>query len=325
MLASLFKTRVTWIVFATALITSQLSSVAEDGSSSFKSAEDAYMVGAAFLNADKKSEARGPLEAALSLAKDNEYRVKCHQALLRVYRGIPEFEPFRDSAEYIIRHSTKTYERSLTRSSLLSFAYNRGQLDALVTRYEKKLDAEPEDEPTVYVLSELYSRSRRDPKRTIELMELLERLSPEDEKPEPGSKQAIAADARMAIQKGNLAREYVRGKEYAKSAQTYQQAAALDTTTESWNLKEAASAWLKAGDRDKAMEMVKQAEKLPAESRNDSLAHFFHRHMGDLYTEFGKPDLAIPHYEVAVQKTTIEGYRTDTQKSLDEARAAAAQ
>ena len=129
----------------------------------------------------------------------------------------------------------------------------------------------------------------------------------------------------MAIQKANLAREYVRGKEYAKAGETYQQAAALDTKTESWNLKEAASAWLKTGNRGKAMEIVEQADKLPAESRNDSLAHFFHRHMGDLYTDLGKPDKAIAHYEIAVQKTTIEGYRSDTQKSLDEARAAAAQ
>ncbi|WP_372723338.1 tetratricopeptide repeat protein [Novipirellula sp.] len=312
-------------LLATTLFASPLSSRAEDAPSSFESAEDAYLVGAAFLNANKKSEARGPLEAALSLAKDDELRVKYHQALLRVYRDIPEFEPFRDSAEYIIRHSKKAYERSLTRSSFVAFAYNRGQLDALAARYEKKLDAEPKDEPTVYILSELYSRLRRNPKRTIELMELLQEISPQAETPEPGSQQAIAAATRMEIQKGNLAREYLRGKEYAKAAQTYQECAELDTATKSWNLKEAANAWLKAGNREKALEMVKRAEKLPAESRNDSLAHFFHRHMGDLYIEFQMPDKAIPHYEIAIQKTTIEGYKSRTQKSLDDARATVAE
>ncbi|MEZ6087565.1 MAG: hypothetical protein R3C05_05975 [Pirellulaceae bacterium] len=35
--------------------------------------------------------------------------------------------------------------------------------------------------------------------------------------------------------------------------------------------------------------------------------------------QLGNPKQAIPHYEKAIQKTTIEGYLKDTKASLQEA------
>ncbi len=59
---------------------------------------------------------------------------------LPAYRAIPEFEPFQTAAEFVIANSPQSAERSLTRRSFLSFAYNRGQLDNLVKRYETMLE-----------------------------------------------------------------------------------------------------------------------------------------------------------------------------------------
>ena len=41
--------------------------------------------------------------------------------------------------------------------------------------------------------------------------------------------------------------------------------------------------------------------------------------MGDTFMALGKAKQAIPHYEIALKKTTIDGYVKGTQASLQEA------
>lgn len=61
------------------------------------------------------------------------------------------------------------------------------------------------------------------------------------------------------------------------------------------------------------------AEKVEPEKRNDQLAHFFHRNLGDIFMQLNQPKKAIPHFEIAIEKTNIEGYVKDTKSSLAEA------
>ena len=283
----------------------------------FRSVEEAYRVGVAFYNSDNYQAARAPLEAALKLAGDDETRLKIYEALLPAYRLIPEFEPFQTAAEFIIAHSQRDAQRSLTRRAFISFAYNRGQIDNLIQRYEERLAKQRDDWMAVYLLSEIYPATHKNPQRAIELMEQLAKLEAAQKKPADGREtpaETAALPAKIAREKGNLARQCVEAKQYRKAAEIYEEIAPLDPTTRAWNLKEAAAARLKDGNQEQALRLALLADQSPPEARNDLLAHFFHRNLADVLLAVGRADLAVPHYRTALEKTNIEGYVKDTRR-----------
>lgn len=128
-----------------------------------------------------------------------------------------------------------------------------------------------------------------------------------------------AEAAKISREKGKLAQQYIRAKEYRKAAELYEEIAPHDPTSHSWNLNEAAAAWLKLGNEKNALRLALATEKAPAEARNEQLTHFFERTLGDTFMTLGKPKKAIPHYEIALQTTTSESYLKDTKASLLEA------
>lgn len=284
----------------------------------YTDAEEAYRVGAAFYNSRSFKNSRAPLEAAIRLAKDDEMKLKAYQALLPAYREIPEFEPFQTAAEFVIANSPQSAERSLTRRALLSFAYNRGQLDNLAKRYEAMLEKDTKNYLGVYVLSEIYSTNDKNPKRAVELLKQLEQL---EAKKDPGTKkpETDRDKVKVAREKGKLAQQYVSAKEYKKAAKLYEEIAPLDPASNAWNLKEAANAWLKDKNKKEALRVAEAAEKVEPEKRNDQLTHFFHRNLGDIFMQLDQPAKAIPHFEIAIEKTNIEGYVKDTKSSLADA------
>lgn len=295
----------------------------------YSSAEEAFGVGAAFYNSRNFKASREPFEAALRLAQDDtDMKLKVYEALLPAYRLIPEFEPFQTAAEYVMKNHQQDAHRSITRRSFLSFAYNRGQIENLVKRYEKQLRKDPNDWLAVYLLSEIYSRelglppSASHSKRAIELLEQLTKLEAARQTAagkDPGALSPAQA-VKISREKAKLAQQYLRTKDYGKAAELYEEIAPLDPTTHAWNLKEAAAARLKLGDQKNALRLALAAEQVPAESRNDLLAHFFERNLADTFMALGEPKKAIPHYEIAIQKTDIEGYLKDTKASLQEAK-----
>ncbi len=277
--------------------------------SKFKTADEAFGVAASYYNSRNFAASREPFEAALILSgPDVEYRVKVFNALLASYRQLGTTEEFTHASEYIIRHSERDAEQSLTRRALLSFLYERGQLDPFITRHEARLKKNPKDRVSLYLLSELYSRMREDPARAIALIKQLGEVDGKDEG---------AVDVNLSTQ---LAMQHIRAKEYQKGAELYEKIAPLNETTAAWNWKEAAQAWLKLKQNDKALAAAKQADAAPIEKRNEQLTHFFHRGMGDVYLATGEPKLAIPHYEQAIATTKIEGYIKDCTASLAEAK-----
>lgn len=289
-----------------------------DKSIKYDTAEKAWGVGVALYNAKDFEASREPFEAALELAPDNEFRLKVYEALLPAYREIPEFEPFLTASEFIITHSKQDAHQSLARRAFLSFAYNRGQIKSLIEQYEERLQKDDKDRTAVYILSEIYTSADRNPKRAIELIEQLQKLDAENKKSDDKPTDPVAA-AKIAREKAKLAAQYMKAKEFEKSATLYEEIAPLDPTTHAWNLKEAAMAWLKNDNKDEARRLALKADEATAEARNDQLSHFFHRNLGDVLLAVGEPAKAAEHFKIAIEKTTIEGYVKDTKASLQEA------
>jgi tetratricopeptide (TPR) repeat protein len=210
------------------------------------------------------------------------------------------------ACEFIIRHTDSDAKRSLTRSDLLHFVYQRGKLDRLVSRHEAALKKDPNDRTSLYILSEAYDRLRRDPKRAAELLQRMIDL-------EPDKPLDVPTTAKLAMQ-------LVRQKKYEKGAALYEKIAPLDENLAAWHWKEAASAWLKHGAKDKALAAAKKATAATPEKRTKQLTHFWHRHLGEVFLATGEFKLAVTHLEYAIENTDIEGYVRDCRGLLAEAR-----
>ncbi|MCA9057905.1 MAG: protein kinase, partial [Planctomycetaceae bacterium] len=294
----------------------------------YSTAQEALKAGAALVNAGKIQDSREPLEAALRLAKDDqEIKLRIYQALLPAYRESPEFEPFQKAAEYIIENHPQDASRSLTRRAYLSFAFNRGQMQNLVKRYENVLKKDKDNWMALYLLSEIYSSGAGLPndvshaERAVEVTEQLAKINARRDRA-AGQEEADRTPAELAAisrEKSKLAQQYMRAKEYRKAAELYEEIAAYDPTTHAWNLKEAAIAWLKLEDRENAERLALAAEEAPPEVRNEQLTYFFERQLGDTFLALGHPDKAIPHFEAALKKTTIPGYTDATNVELQKA------
>jgi hypothetical protein len=116
-----------------------------------------------------------------------------------------------------------------------------------------------------------------------------------------------------------LAQQYVLAEKYKDGATLFETISSLDATLEAWHLKEAAAAWLKAGDKTKAVAAAKKSTAAAPEKRGSQLTYFYHRGVGDVFLDSGEPALAIPQYKLAIKVGTIAGYLKDTKLKLLEA------
>lgn len=275
----------------------------------YGSAEEAYRVGAAFYSLREYAKTREPFEAALKLAPDDAYRVKVYRALLAAYTQESKWQLKADALDFIIAHSDQEAERSLARRELMGFLRERGKTNDAVKRYEERLKNNPKDEATLYILIEIYSRLKDDPRRAATLLEQWETLKRAD-----GKEMKVAEAAQ-------LAQEYVKQKKFKEGAELYEKTALRDAKLAAWHYKEAAAAWLKAGDNARAVAAAKASTECEPETRSELLQHFWHRGLADVFFDSGEYALAIPHYEQAIAKTDIDGYLKDCRSRLDQARA----
>jgi tetratricopeptide (TPR) repeat protein len=282
-----------------------------DAETTYATADEAFSAGAKLYNQGNYAGSREPFEAALRLAPDDKFRVKVYDALLAAYRHDPKIDPFVEACEFILEKSDSAAKRSLTRRALLSFVNERGKVDDLAKRYEERLQEDPDDRTSLYVLSELYSRLKRNPKRAVEVTERLAKLAEK------------AGQPLDVLEQANLAGQYVSAKKFKEGAELYEKIAPLDEKLAAWHWKEAAAAWLATGDKARALAAAKHSADSAPEERSDQLAHFWRRGLGDVFLAVGEPKLAIPHYEAAIEKTAIQGYIDACKKSLAEARAKA--
>gem|GEM_PF-2344657 len=277
----------------------------------YGSAEEAYRVGAAFYSLKEYAKTKQPFEAALKLAPDDAYRVKVYRALLQVYTQDSKWQPKAEALEFIIAKSDQEAERSLARRELMGFLRERGKTNEAAKRYEERLKDNPKDEATLYILIELYSRLKDDPRRAAVLLEQWETL-----------KKASGEEMKVP-EAAQLAQEYVKQKKFKEGAELYEKTALRDAKLAAWHYKDAAAAWLKAGDKTRAVAAAKASAECAPESRSELLEHFWHRGLADVFFETDEFALSIPHYEAAIAKTDIDGYLKDCRSRLDQARAKA--
>ncbi len=276
------------LAFAYLAVASPANAVAQEKYSDY---DDAMIAASRFLRKNDFPSAIPPLEAALKLAKDDAQRLKAYQALVPAYRQQPEIDKLLTVHEFIIRHTDRKAGRSLAAGSVVSAAYQRGKLDAITERYDYMLQQNPKDPAALTILNSIYSQTKRNDSRTPVLKQQLEALDRE------------------------LAEQFAQRLE--KEAQTTPQTAA-------WLMKDAATAWLEAGDKAKALAIAKKTAAGPPENRNQQLTQMWHEGLGDVFLKTGEPQLAITHYEAAIASTSQPTAKQGLEKKLAEARGTAA-
>lgn len=291
------------------LIVAGMGSAAQD--KTYKSYREAAAAGAKAIRAGNLAEARGPLEAAARLATTEREKIEAHRALLVPYRELTEIEPMQKAAEFVIAQSPVAAERVLTRSALLSFVHKRGKMDAAIKGYEERLKKDPADRTALYLLIEAYGTHKKDFPRAVDCAETL-----------------AAAEGRAGIKpqpadRAQLADLYVRAGKPHQGAELFESVAGSDPKMEAWYLKEAAAAWLKAGDKAKALAAARKSAAAAPEARSEQLTYFWRRGLGDVLLDAGAPADAVPQLEQALKLTKIPGYIKDTTAQLAKARVAA--
>jgi hypothetical protein len=284
-------------------------SAAQDGK--YKTYQEAAAAGAKAVRGGDLAAAREPLEAAAKLAATDRERLDAHRALLTPYRELPDVEPMQAAAEFVIAHTAQPAERSLTRSALLAFVQKRGKMDAAVAGYEARLAKDPDDRTALYLLTEAYATYQKDPAKAADRGEKLAAA---------GKKAGVAPDP---ADQAKLADLYVRAGRPKDGAELFEAVAPTAPKTEAWHWKEAAAAWLKAGDKAKAVAAARKSAAAAPEARSAQLTYFWRRGLGDVFLGAGEPKEAVPQYEAALAATKTDGYIKDTKAKLAEARAAA--
>lgn len=276
--------------------------------SKYASADEALRVGAGFLAQMEYAQSQEPLEEALKLAEDDEYRVKVYRALLPAYTIAPEWTLKLKALEFIIRHSEQAAERSLARTELMSFVRQRGKTKDTVKHFEEQLKVNKDDESALYILTEIYVRLTNEPRKAAETLEQLAKVQQK-----AGKELSVAESAQLAA-------EYVKARKYKEGAELFEATAVRDKTLAAWHYKEAAAAWLNAKDKTKAFAAAKASAESAPEKRSDLLTYFWHRSLGDVFSDCGEAALAVPHYKHALENTQIDGYRKETEQRLARAR-----
>ncbi|MEQ8787875.1 MAG: hypothetical protein RIC55_16335 [Pirellulaceae bacterium] len=254
----------------------------------YRTADEAFNAGAKLLRARQEAESRQPLEAALRLAPDDAFRLKVYEALMPAYRRLDEIEPMVAAGEFVILHGETSAKRSLATRNLVGFLYQRGKLDDAVKRYEAALTNNADDPLALAALVTIYSRARRDADRAAQLQP---RLAEVEKKIAAARAEKLEKDAQLA----------------PRMATAY------------W--KDAAAAWIEAGDNERALAAADKAVAAGIDDRSELLAHFWHRSLGDVYLAAGAPQQAVSHFESALALTQIEGYQKDCRDKIEQAKA----
>ena len=125
----------------------------------------------------------------------------------------------------------------MVRRAMVQYVKNQGKTEEVIQLYEGRLKANPEDVPALYVLSDIYSKVQQNPNRATELVTKLGEVL----------KKSSGTGAPFADP--NLAGQYVKAGKAKEGAAMYEQLALNDPKMSGVYYKDAAKAWLSAGDR----------------------------------------------------------------------------
>jgi tetratricopeptide (TPR) repeat protein len=258
----------------------------------YKNFNDAMSQGVKLVRDMQFAAAQEPLEAALKLAADDHQRSRAYQALVPCYRQLPAIDKMLEAQEFIIPHTERRDGRSLAARDLASFLHQRGKTDEAIARYDGKLQKDPKDIVALSVLTIIYTRIKRDDLQGAKYTQRLDEANRE-----------IAS----------------------RLAERLEKDAASAPQTAASTLKDAATAWLEAGDKPRALAAAKKSAASPPESRTDLLVFYWRDGLGDVFLATGEPALAIPHFKAALAAIDLAGQKQATEKKLAEAKAAAGQ
>lgn len=275
-----------WSMAAVVLVVSPAILTAQD---SYKTFDEAFSAGVKLAGDQQFAAAQAPLEAALKLAADDKSRLKAYQALVPAYRQLPEIDKMLEAQEFIIRHTDRRAGRSIAAGDLVSFLHQRGKTDAAIARYEGVLKTDAKDVAAMTVLAAIYTRTKRDAQRGPDFTKRLQLLDKE-----------LASQLAQRLEKD------------AESA----------PRTAASILKDAATAWLEAGDNTKALSAAKKSLASLPEDRGELLVFYWRDGLGDVFLATGEHAEAAKQFEAALAVVKIDGYRKATENKLAEAQAA---
>ena len=262
----------------------------------YKNFSEAISKGNKLLREKQIAAAQEPLEAALKLAESepaerDERKLRTYEMLVQVYRQLPEIDKMLEAQEFVIPHTERRSGRANHARDLASFLHQRGRIDFAIARYEGQLQKDPKDIVALQVLTIIYTRVKQD--------------------------DLLGAKYTQRLDEAN--REIA-----SKLAERLEKDAAAAPQTAAFTLKDAATAWLEAGDKPKALAAAKKSAASPPESRTDILVYYWRDGLGDVFLATGEPGLAIPQFEAALAATDLAPQKQATEKKLAEAKAAAA-
>ncbi len=301
--------RFNYVLWFVALSMSQLfasTSAADEGQ--FGSYREAMAAGATLYNGGKLKESRGPLEAAAKLATEAADKCRVHQALVNVYAELGEFELMYASADFVIENATYPAMASLTCRSLLGNIHKKGQIDAGRQRYEQRLEKNAKDRTALYFLSQFHFTIGREYEKRAEYLQRTLDLDKED-----GKERDLKTTEDLAF-------AFFLARQNVKSAELYEELAPLIKDSTSWNFKQAAQAWLRAKELEKALAAAREADKLGPDKRSQSSLDKWHAELGEVFLATKQRDPAVKHYEQALEATSADVYRKEYTDKLEQAR-----
>lgn len=294
------------VPFAAIMILSVISQIA--AAKDYKSFDEAMADAQKAIDVKNYLGSEEPLEAAIELADDDRQRIEAYRKLIDAYKLHPQIDDVRKACEFIMDHSTSAPERFIYRDNLLDFIEDKKKGDELIGHFDQRLKANADDRTALLVLSKAYAQLKDDSQQSANLTERLQKVI-----------EASGAEV-DTLSYAELAMLYVNAKQYRKGAELYEKIAPQNETMAPWNWKEAAAAWLKAGEREKALQAAVNSTKAGPETRPGLMQYYWNSSLGDIYLELDNPTLAIPHYEKALETAKLKRYIDATKAKLEKAR-----
>lgn len=294
------------VPFAAILLLSVISQIAT--AKDYKSFDEAMAAAQKAIDAKNYLGSEEPLESALELADDDLQRIDAYRKLIDAYKLHPQIDDVLKACEFIMDHSKSAPEQFIYRDKLLDFVEDKKKTDELIGHFKQRLKSDANDRIALLVLSEAYAQLKDDSQQSAELTERLEK--------------AIEASGEEVdiLTYAQLATLYVNAEKYQKGAQLFEKIAPQNETLAPWHWKEAAAAWLKAGDKERALQAAMNSTKAGPETRPGLLQYYWSSSLGDIYLELDNPALAIPHYEQALETARLKRYVDSTKAKLEKAR-----
>lgn len=254
----------------------------------YKSFDEAFREGVKQLREKKYGEAQTALESALKLAKSDEDRLKAHEALVPAYRQLPEIDKMLETQEFIISHAEQRAKRSIAARDLASFLHQRGKVDQGLERFEARLAKDARDPVALHVLTVIYKNVRDDKDKAAEM------------------------EGRLTSLNLVLAQ---------KLAEKHEASAAAASQLQAWNWKEAALAWLEAGDKERALAAARKSAAL-TENRSPLLTFYWREGLGQAFLGAGDAKAATEQLEAAKAIAPSKLHQDNIVKKLAEAKGA---